>query len=192
MTERRGYTPKTSLTPSEKVKVAYFYLIRGVAHSPTCSRSIPAEWPTGAGGPTQPRLGAKPHRSCSETGLSGRLRRTDHRRLMIRSGPSAQGSPPMPKLHHNTLAELESAVRAAVLDVRARLTECEDLPNFELTITASGRVHEGTIEVSYNLEGRYNDVVKGGRLTPVLDEFSRRHGWQRANAPLCLGGPETE
>ena len=31
MTERRGYTPKTQLTPEEKLKAAYFYLIRGVA-----------------------------------------------------------------------------------------------------------------------------------------------------------------
>lgn len=31
MTERRGYVPKTELTPREKLKVAYFYLVRGVA-----------------------------------------------------------------------------------------------------------------------------------------------------------------
>jgi hypothetical protein len=31
MTEARGYERKTSLTPEEKLKVAYFYLIRGVA-----------------------------------------------------------------------------------------------------------------------------------------------------------------
>ena len=31
MTERRGYVPKTELTPREKLKCAYFYLIRGVA-----------------------------------------------------------------------------------------------------------------------------------------------------------------
>ena len=31
MTERRGYVPKTDLTPREKLKAAYFYLIRGVA-----------------------------------------------------------------------------------------------------------------------------------------------------------------
>lgn len=31
MTEARGYTRKANLTPEEKVKAAYFYLIRGIA-----------------------------------------------------------------------------------------------------------------------------------------------------------------
>ena len=31
MTERRGFEGKTDLTPREKLKVAYFYFIRGVA-----------------------------------------------------------------------------------------------------------------------------------------------------------------
>jgi hypothetical protein len=31
MTERRGFIPKTDLTPTEKIKVAYFYIVRGVA-----------------------------------------------------------------------------------------------------------------------------------------------------------------
>ena len=31
MTERRGFEGKTELTPREKLKVAYFYFIRGVA-----------------------------------------------------------------------------------------------------------------------------------------------------------------
>lgn len=30
MTEARGYERKAHLTPEEKVKVAYFYLIRGI------------------------------------------------------------------------------------------------------------------------------------------------------------------
>jgi hypothetical protein len=31
MTERRGFASKTELTPREKIKVAYFYFVRGVA-----------------------------------------------------------------------------------------------------------------------------------------------------------------
>jgi hypothetical protein len=31
MTEARGHIGKTALTPREKLKVAYFYLVRGVA-----------------------------------------------------------------------------------------------------------------------------------------------------------------
>jgi hypothetical protein len=31
MTDKRGYEVKTQLTPAEKLKVAYFYLVRGVA-----------------------------------------------------------------------------------------------------------------------------------------------------------------
>jgi hypothetical protein len=31
MTEARGYQRKAALTPEEKLKVAYFYLLRGVA-----------------------------------------------------------------------------------------------------------------------------------------------------------------
>ena len=33
MTERRGYIGKTELTPTEKLKCAYFYLVRGVAQN---------------------------------------------------------------------------------------------------------------------------------------------------------------
>jgi hypothetical protein len=93
------------------------------------------------------------------------------------------------KAYESSLTALERAVRAAVLEVRSRLQQCEDLPSFELEIKAQGRVHEGEIEISYNLEGRYNDVVRGGRLTPVVDEFARRHGWNKINAPICIGGP---
>jgi hypothetical protein len=95
----------------------------------------------------------------------------------------------MSKITPTSLTVLERAVRAAVLDIRSRLQECEDLPNFELNIEAKGRVHEGEVTISYNLEGYYTDVVKGGRLTPVLDEFARRHGWKKVNAPICIGGP---
>ncbi|PWT73728.1 MAG: hypothetical protein C5B60_07810 [Chloroflexi bacterium] len=31
MTEARGHAAKTALTPREKLKVAYFYLVRGIA-----------------------------------------------------------------------------------------------------------------------------------------------------------------
>lgn len=31
MTERRGFEPKTDLTPREKLKATYFYVIRGIS-----------------------------------------------------------------------------------------------------------------------------------------------------------------
>jgi hypothetical protein len=90
-----------------------------------------------------------------------------------------------------SLQNLEAAVTLAVTAIRARLQQCENLPSFELNISAKGRVHDGDVTISYSLEEYYGEAVKGGRVEPVLIEFTRRYGWRRENAPVCLSYTET-
>jgi hypothetical protein len=85
-----------------------------------------------------------------------------------------------------SLQNLEAALTFAVTAIRAQLQQCENLPSFELNISAKGRVHEGDVTVTYSIEEYYGEAVKGGRLEPVLVEFARRHGWKHVNAPICL------
>lgn len=89
------------------------------------------------------------------------------------------------------IARLEIALVEAIKSIRSHLQRCEDLRDFEMTIEASGRLHEGEVKITYNLGSYYNSAVKGGRLEPVITEFARRHGWQKANAPVCLTFSET-
>jgi hypothetical protein len=88
-----------------------------------------------------------------------------------------------------TLTDLEAAFAAAAKEVRARLAECEDLNYFEFTVTADGRVNDGEMKISFELhDGNYGAAkVRGGQAGPVLDEYARRHGWQKRNAPVCIG-----
>ena len=88
----------------------------------------------------------------------------------------------------SSFPKFEHTLEAAIASIRQKLAACDAPPSeFNLEIKASGRTLEGEVKVEFVLGGYYCDSqTKGGRLGPVLDEFARRHGWQKANAPVCL------
>lgn len=82
---------------------------------------------------------------------------------------------------------LHPAVVNAVVAVRQRLADANIGSTFRLDIEVSGRIEGGEVKVTYRLGDTYgSNNPAGARLAPVVDEFLRRHGWNKVNAPLCL------
>lgn len=76
--------------------------------------------------------------------------------------------------------------------IRTELQQIETLQAFEFTIRASGRVHEGDIELTFKLDHPYESgvYVTGNTVAAVLQEFMRRHGWNKRHMPLMIGSGE--
>ena len=89
---------------------------------------------------------------------------------------------------YNAMSKLEDAFVDAVTQMRDRVAELEDPPSyFDMEISANGRVLDGELEVMFKFDpGSYEKSTKGGNLAATFDEFMRRYGWQKRNAPLCL------
>jgi hypothetical protein len=89
---------------------------------------------------------------------------------------------------YQSMDKLQDTLIDAVVRMRDRVAELEDPPSyFELTINVSGRVLDGELEVTFAFDpGSYHKATKGGTLSATFDEFMRRYGWQKRNAPLCL------
>jgi hypothetical protein len=87
----------------------------------------------------------------------------------------------------------EQSISEIVRYVRERLQTEEDAESFSLTITASGRVHEGDIEIVCTLDHpyKYNVKAEGGDLDSIIEEHIRRSGWQKRHKPLCLPNVKT-
>ena len=82
---------------------------------------------------------------------------------------------------------IEEFVKSLAGSIRAELKGIETLPEFYFDISISGRVHTGELKIEFRLgENTWTNNVKGGALRPVIVEFMRRYGWDRANAPLQL------
>lgn len=90
--------------------------------------------------------------------------------------------------HHVAIVSFEGALKREIKRLREQLKQIEDLSQFKLTITVSGRVHDGEVELSYGLgESMYGTgEVEGSALQSVLDEFMRRHGWNKINKPKAI------
>lgn len=90
---------------------------------------------------------------------------------------------------------LNIAFRDAVETVRLILGDM-DIGNFRLEVVASGRTMTDRNEVKIELrlsDTYYGDnTVKGAKLDKVIEEFGRRNGWNKANAPLALAAPDSE
>ena len=82
----------------------------------------------------------------------------------------------------------EEAVETGMLGVRKELRNIEDLTRFSLEIKMTGRVHQGDVKIEYTIaEGDYGSgAVRGVGIEPVLEEFLRRHGWEKKFAALSL------
>lgn len=62
-----------------------------------------------------------------------------------------------------------------------------DISSFYFEMSASGRCSSGDVKVTYKLgENSYQDYVEGNSVDATLQEFLRRKGYTKANAPLCL------
>ena len=87
-----------------------------------------------------------------------------------------------------TTLQFEKLVEETVKQVQQRLRDADIGSEFVLTIEARGRVQEGNVKISYELDRGYYDAAKstGYALAPVVDEFLRRFGWNKRNAPLAI------
>jgi phosphoglycolate phosphatase-like HAD superfamily hydrolase len=90
----------------------------------------------------------------------------------------------------NTVAivSLEGAIKRAVKQVRKALRNASEGSEFHFRIYAHGRVQEGEtkLEISLADSGYSSGVVTGNQIQPVIDEYLRRHGWDKLNAPLQI------
>ena len=86
------------------------------------------------------------------------------------------------------MTDFERQVTKAVREIRDRIANETDRPDVVFTIRAAGRVNDGDMELTYNLENTYdnNSNVKGGELEHVVCEYIRRNAWAKRHAPLCL------
>ena len=84
----------------------------------------------------------------------------------------------------------EITVEEKVSQIKRALGANENLSSFHFTIEASGRL-DGDTEISFALrQTSYGSEVRGDSVEAVVDEFMRRHGWDRRHAPLCLPNVE--
>ena len=70
-------------------------------------------------------------------------------------------------------------------DIRTELQECESLNRFDFRVKFESRVHDGDMELMYQI-GEYGSEVTGPNMDTVLAEFLHQHGWRKNNNPLCL------
>ena len=82
----------------------------------------------------------------------------------------------------------EKALIQKVREVRESLKEADSISRVDLKINVSGRVHEGELEVKFELGSTYSTggEVKGGNLDQIVREYKRRFGWDEANDPLMI------
>jgi len=93
----------------------------------------------------------------------------------------------------------ERELEAQMLAVKERLKPVAEAGLFPenafcFTITASGQVLDGTLELKFKLGSNTwgSEPVQGNSLDAVVNEFIRRKGWEAMHAPLQLTGPEPQ
>lgn len=85
--------------------------------------------------------------------------------------------------------ELHDTVLAAVAAMRDRLSDANIGSQFHLAIVIEGRLNSADPpKVAYKLsaDGWSTGATEGNALTPVVDEYMRRAGWNKRHAPLAL------
>ena len=96
----------------------------------------------------------------------------------------------MPSSEHTiAIVSFEGALKREIKRVRRYLQQNENLSEFKLTIIASGRISTGDVKLTFKVDdGNYDGkTVTGDAIQPVLDEYMRRHGWERLHAPKAIG-----
>lgn len=90
--------------------------------------------------------------------------------------------------HTVAIVSFEGAIKREIKKVREQLKRVDGLNSFIFTVRSEGRVLDGDIKLAFKISKEYgSDEVEGARLSPVLDEFMRRQGWKKVNAPLSIG-----
>jgi hypothetical protein len=85
------------------------------------------------------------------------------------------------------IVSTEGAIKRAVRQIRESLSRADEGSEFYFTIEASGRIQEGEVKLEFGLaESSYGTKVKGFSIQPVVDEYLRRHGWEKVNAPKAI------
>ena len=90
------------------------------------------------------------------------------------------------------IATEEELIVNMVRMIRDELRQIESLQAFEFTIRAEGRVHEGDVSLTFKLDHPYESgvYVTGNTIAAVLQEFMRRHGWNKRHMPLMITSGE--
>lgn len=86
------------------------------------------------------------------------------------------------------LSALEQFAGSLAASLRQELKPLESLPGFCFDLRIEGRVHSGDLRVEFRIgENQYAQDVKAGTYRAMIEEFMRRHGWDKANRPLMIG-----
>lgn len=85
---------------------------------------------------------------------------------------------------HNTVVLLARKIRE-------KLQQHDELSRFCFRVEVEGRVHDGDMELVYKI-GSFGGEVEAHSIDAVLDEWMRRKGFEKRNAPLCLPNVEQE
>ena len=98
--------------------------------------------------------------------------------------------------HTIAIVSFEGAVKREVTRLRSKLKPAAEAGiitgnEFKFKIECSGRIVDGEMKLEYELSGVYGlHAVKGNSPNAVLDEFLRRQGWEKVNAPLQISASE--
>jgi hypothetical protein len=93
------------------------------------------------------------------------------------------------------IVSLEGAIKRAVKQVRRALRNADEGSEFHFRIYAYGRVQDGETRLEISLaDSPYSSsgAVTGHSIQPVIDEYLRRHGWDKLNAPLAISFDGTQ
>ena len=85
------------------------------------------------------------------------------------------------------IVSFEGAVKREVKAIREAIKVCETVSELRFTITASGPINDGEVEITYEIaKNSYSAAVKGNNVRECLAEFLRRHGWDSTNKPVAI------
>lgn len=83
------------------------------------------------------------------------------------------------------MTKFEQAVMEEVRRIREMLNNCDNVSQFTFTVSASGRVRDGDVEITFGC-GNYSASVTANSVDGAVYEHMRRQGWEKTNTPLCL------
>ncbi len=92
--------------------------------------------------------------------------------------------------HTVAIVNFEGALKREIRRTRMELQKIETVAELHLQITASGRLHDGDINLKFKLQDSEYDTINcvvGDTLSAVIEEYMRRHGWGKVHNPKAIG-----
>ena len=86
------------------------------------------------------------------------------------------------------------ALKREITKIQKRVSKVESISFLNLQIEAKGRM-DGDIKILFRISDNEYDISsgpKGNDLDALTEEFMRRHGWEKRNAPLMLTSNERQ